>query len=271
MNNILTKNGFVDIPEEVSRILMKDYTVYEVFRVIKGVPLFLEDHYQRLVNSLMLQNTDVLLNYADFSEKAMQLIEVTHTTDGNIRFVILPEGEELNWYFAFVPAVYPNADNVRNGVDTELFEAERLNPNAKVLQKDVRFTANRLIEEHRLFEVLLVDHEGFITEGSRSNVFFVKGQMFYTAPAEMVLVGITRIKVFDCLKELGFPVVEKAIHLSELSSFEAVFLTGTSPKVLPVKSIGNLSFSSGHAGVRTLIQKYDELTEQYLTKFRQNR
>ena len=55
----------------------------------------------------------------------------------------------------------------------------------------------RLISDNKLYEVLLVDRNGRITEGSRSNVFFVKGNKFYTGPSAMVLVGITRKKYWN--------------------------------------------------------------------------
>lgn len=271
MDIILTAYGQVHEPEKISAILSEDYTVYEVFRVIQGVPLFLEDHFERLMKSVKLYGVVSPLNYNEFFQKSLELITLFGKNDGNVRFVILADEKAPSWYFAFIPAVYPDAEDVQDGVNTELFEVERENPNAKVLQKIVRFTANRLIEEHKVYEVLLVDHEGFITEGSRSNVFFVKGDVFYTPPASRVLVGITRQKVFDCLKELGYQIVEKSVHKSELNSLDVVFLSGTSPKVLPVKSIGGLSFSSEHSGVKALMRKYDEMINEYIENHKRNR
>jgi branched-chain amino acid aminotransferase len=246
------------------------FTVYEVFRVIGGIPLFLEDHYARLALSMQLQQLDNPLSYDDFLKKTLELIRINGKSDGNIRFAIVGEGAESSWYFAFLPATYPDVDDWVKGVDTELFVAEREKPNAKVLQKNVRFTANRLIDEHHVYEVLLVDHDGFITEGSRSNVFFVKGEVFYTAPASKVLVGITRRKVFVCLNELGFQIVEEAVHHSELKSFDAVFLTGTSPKVLPVRSIGEITFRVGHSAVGALMRRYDEIIAEYIKSRKPN-
>lgn len=264
MNIILSDKGPVQKSADVSAILKEDYTVYEVFRVIQGIPLFLEDHFSRLINSMKLEHIASPLTYKEFLQKTVGLISLSQKTEGNIRFVILSKGNGQFWYFTFIPAVYPAADEILNGVDTDLFEAERVNPNAKVLQKNVRYTANDLIAERKLHEVLLTDREGFITEGSRSNVFFVKGDVFYTAPASKVLVGVTRQKVFDCLRELNYPLVEQAVHKSELQLFDAVFLTGTSPRVLPIKSVGILNFNPGHERVRQVMKKYDEMIDAYI-------
>lgn len=271
MDIILTEFGQVRESGKVTALLNEDYTVYEVFRVMNGVPLFLDEHFDRLLKSVQIQKIETPLTYNEFFQMVLELIGISGKSEGNIRFVILAKEKKPSWYFAFIPAVYPDAYDVCKGVDTELFEAERVNPNAKVLQKYVRFTANRLIEEHQVYEVLLVDNEGFISEGSRSNVFFVKGDVFFTAPESRVLVGITRQKVFVCLNELGFQIIERAVHQSEMKSFDAAFLTGTSPKVLPVKSIGELSFSTVHHGVRALMRKYDEMIAKYIENQKKNR
>jgi branched-chain amino acid aminotransferase len=115
-----------------------------------------------------------------------------------------------------------------------------------------------------LYEVLLVDRHGRITEGSRSNVFFVKGNRFYTAPASQVLGGVTRKKVLQCLHGLGFTVIVEAVSAIEIGSFEAVFLTGTSPGVLPVNYIDAVYFKTDNPSVRQLMAQYDLMIEAYL-------
>jgi branched-chain amino acid aminotransferase len=147
-----------------------------------------------------------------------------------------------------------------------LLIAERENPNAKVIQNSVREKANQLILKHKLYEVLLVNGNGLILEGSRSNVFFVKDEVFYTAPASQILVGITRQKILECLNILDFPIIEEAINASEIDQFDAVFLTGTSPKVLPVRSIGNLIYNTKLPQVTKLIAQYNLLIDLYIQR-----
>jgi branched-chain amino acid aminotransferase len=133
-----------------------------------------------------------------------------------------------------------------------------------VIQNTVRESAIQLIANQKLYEVLLVDRNGLITEGSRSNVFFVKGEVFYTAQASLILEGITRQKVFECLNELGFQVIAEAVGVNEISRFDAVFLTGTSPNVLPVRSIGNQVFQPQLPSVKILIDHFNDLIAQYI-------
>jgi len=115
-----------------------------------------------------------------------------------------------------------------------------------VIQATIREGANKMIADQKLYEVLLVNRDNLITEGSRSNVFFVKDNVFYTAPASSVLVGVTRKKVIECLYKLEYMLVEEAVISSEIGNYDAVFLTGTSPGILPVQSIGNQIIDTSH-------------------------
>ena len=151
---------------------------------------------------------------------------------------------------------------------TGLLFVERENPNAKVIQNKVSEKANQLIADQKLHEVLLVDRNGKITEGSRSNVLFVKGNRFYTAPASMVLVGVTRMKVFECLDKLNFKVIQEAVSTSEIGTFDAVFLTGTSPKILPVNCIDTIQFPPKNHFVEQLMHRYDLMIDAYLKAHR---
>jgi branched-chain amino acid aminotransferase len=92
----------------------------------------------------------------------------------------------------------------------------------------------------------------------------VKNGVFYTAPASMVLIGITRLKVMECLVKLNFRIAEEAISVDRIGQFDAVFLTGTSPKVLPVVRIGNLNYSASNPSVLALIDEYNRMINNYI-------
>jgi branched-chain amino acid aminotransferase len=170
----------------------------------------------------------------------------------------------LRWAYFFISHSYPSEQEYLEGVSTDLLLVERKNPNSKIVQKSIREMADQLIADQKLYEVLLVDRDGKITEGSRSNVFFVKDEVFFTAPPSKVLVGITRQKVVECLKELGFEVIEKCVTTKEINSYDAVFLTGTSPKVLPVRSIGTIKYNTQLICLKRLMDCYENRIAQYI-------
>jgi len=262
----ITEKGIITEAEFLHETLNLESSVYEVIRVKDGIALFLEDHYLRLKNSLNLSNTDFDFPYDEFKKKIGELISLNQKKEGNIKFVLSAENLELNWAFAFIPHSYPTQEDYASGVSVGLLSAERINPSAKIIQSNLRAKANQIITENRYYEVILVDKDGMITEGSRSNVFFVKDGVFYTAPASKILEGITRSKVLECLQKLNFKVVEESVYASQIKEFDAIFLTGTSPKVLPISRVENYIFETDSKLVRKLIDCYDLMILDYIEK-----
>ena len=255
-----------DVVEEV-----KDFTdpegieIYEVVRVMEGVPLFLEDHLKRFYHSAWLLHLGIPLGAEKICYLLKKLIEVNQVKEGNIRFSWSwrPAGKFRAY---FISHYYPAVEDYRRGVVCGLLQAERHDPNAKVVQSNLRDVANRLMEEKGYYEVILVNGNGDITEGSRSNLFFVKNGYFVTAPASEVLPGITRKKMIDLLGTLGYPFMEQHISLADLSCMEAAFITGTSPKILPIRQVGELTIPVDHPSIRNLQNEYDRLIYNYIQK-----
>jgi len=264
MNIILTNRGVYPKNFSFENKINSSQPVYEVIRIIEGIPLFLEEHFGRLNHSLKIQDWKPAMEFEEFKDQIHQLIKLNQQEYGNVKFEFSSSGDETYWVFSFIPHSYPTPEDYRNGVRTDLVFDERKNPNAKVVQNKIREKSNQMIKEHNLFEILLVNRNGLITEGSRSNVFFVKDGIFYTAPSSMVLVGITRQKVMECLKILKFSVIEEAVSASQLAQFDAAFLTGTSPKVLPIRSIVNQEFNVQLMSVEKLIERYNNMIADYI-------
>lgn len=264
MNLILSNTGLMQESSYSGISFHSDQSVYEVVRVIDGIPLFLEDHFDRLAKSMKIQGLTFQMTFPDFKQNIAELVRVNRKMEGNIKFIYAVADVNIHWAFSFIPHSYPTSEEYQLGVVTDLFFAERLNPNAKVIQTGIRDKVTQMISDQKLYEVLLVDNYGLITEGSRSNVFFVKNDVFYTAPAIMILEGITRQKVLYCLNELDFSIVEKAVSVHEISQFEAAFLTGTSPKILPIRLIGSQEFHVRNNAVIKLMDRYNRMIQDYL-------
>jgi branched-chain amino acid aminotransferase len=232
--------------------------IYEVLRVVDGVPLFLEDHLSRFYKSAQLAGKTIRYSAAQINSFLSLLIEKDKVNNGNVLISC-----KTNLKAFFIAHKYPEISDYERGVVCGILEAERKNPNAKVFQTSVRQQANALIEKNEYYEVLLVDANGFITEGSRTNVFFIKEGKIITPTAQKVLLGITRQKTMECAAQLGFELEERNVRLDDLAAFEALFLTGTSPKILPVKSLGNFTFDSKNEVLQGLMRKYDLLINEY--------
>jgi branched-chain amino acid aminotransferase len=236
--------------------------VYEVIRVTNGVPLFLKEHLKRFFVSAKLARKFIRFTKDEIAGFIHQLIIENDVTDGNI---MLSNKIQLKAFF--ISHKYPAENWYTSGIACGVLHAERENPNIKVFQTPVRLKADEMIEREGFYEVLLVDQNGRITEGSRSNLFFVAGENLITPPGDEVLLGITRQKTIKLAEKSGIPVFEKEVLFRELNSFQAAFITGTSPKILPVLKIGDLYFDPQNKVVQHLRKEHDELIRQYILAF----
>jgi len=242
----------------------KGLSLYEVMRVVESKPIFLEDHLMRLQKSAKKIGQFIWLNYPELIEKIKLLISKNGVVEGNIKIVFNIQENNRNFYSYFVHHKYPEKHEYTEGVNTIIYNAERSNPNAKVYDHKLRSYTNTIIENPDIFEVILMDDLDHIREGSRSNLFFIKGNALVTAPDDDVLNGIVRKKVIEICERIGIPILKEKIAYSKLSDFDAAFLTGTSPQVLPIKSINMISFDVNHHLLKLLLETYRKELVNYL-------
>lgn len=230
-------------------------SVYEVVRVTDGRPVFLEEHYSRLEKSLAAMGRVPEFSCEELRECIADLVSESGIKDHNIKIEADVEGFSRLY---LSPTHYPEPEMYRTGVKTDLFRGERRSPNVKMMDRELREATDEVIRKGGLYEVLLVDRNGQITEGSRSNVFFIKDGEVFTAPAEKVLLGVTRSKIIEIIRAMGVTLHEEAVDAGDIGSFDAAFISGTSPKVLPIASAGETSFDVNEPILRKIMEKYDE-------------
>lgn len=245
-----------------------DQSVYEVIKIVGGIPLFIEDHLERLAHSMELTQIN---GTAPGSEAMIALIQTlcnkSQVFFGNaeLMFFNSPEGD-YQFLLGFIAHSYPAATDYLHGIGVGLFLSERNQPNAKVKNTETRIKANQYLKEHNYYEVLLYNQLNQITEGSRSNVFFIKSGQVYTAPDELVLKGISRKYVIQVIQEQELELVEKALTLEDLPDIEAAFLCGTSPGVIPIRSIEQHSLDYKNLLVKSIMLGFNFKVQRYLSE-----
>ncbi len=250
----------------------KNYkSVYEVVRVEKGVPLFIEDHIERFYNSGKLAGININISENRILVKIKALIESNRLITGLIKFIYQDAGDKNGMFSAWItPFYFPSKEQYNKGVELSVMHAERDNPSAKYANLSVRQKADEMIKKKNVFEVVLINNKNVITEGSRSNIFLLKKDLdlLFTPHENLVLKGVTRKKIFELAVKHGIDIFESEYYLNELPVFDTVFLTGTSPKVLPVRKIDDFEFDTENYILRFLQQEYDNLIAFYINNFR---
>lgn len=255
--------------------LVKDgKSLYEVIRIIKGVPLFLENHLNRLYNSAKITNLEVGYGIEEIKAVIRKLINCNNDFNGNVKIVFnYKENSAVNNNFLayFIGHSYPTDEQYKIGVPVILYHGERSNPNAKVINVSFREQVDREIKKKNVYEAILVDRYGNITEGSKSNIFMVKDNEVLTAPIETVLPGITRQTIIDLCEELQIKVSEKKINFSNINDIDGLFISGTSPKVLPINKVDEMNInSSSNKVILSIMEVYDNNIEKYVKAFKED-
>ena len=110
-------------------------------------------------------------------------------------------------------------------------------------------------------EAIMLDKNGFISEGSGENIFLIKNNTIYTPTVDHCLNGITRQSVMKIALDMGYEVVEKNLKIDELINSDEAFFTGTAVEITPISKIDEMVIGSGSRGpVTQKLQKtYEDI------------
>lgn len=245
----------------------KNTVIYEVVRIINHIPLFLEDHLKRLYNSAELENSKMLLKDIEIINSIKQSVNENQVENGNIKIEIhFSNGIQSLFLIYFIKHYYPTKYQYDNGVNVILHFIERKKPNAKILNLYYKKKVEAIIKGNLVYEVLLVNKKGFITEGSKSNVFFIKGNTLHTAPENLVLSGVTRKYIFEIAKKMTLDINEQSVNINNLEEFDSAFITGTSPKVLPIDRVNGYKFNVKNKLLIEIMNAYNHKIDSYIFK-----
>lgn len=240
-------------------------TVYELIRVQDGIAIFLEDHLDRFFRSAAYLDLPLPATAESIAERIYRLIAANQVGEQNLKFILgkNAQGQSMLWIF-FTQSIYPPKSYYEEGIATSLFRIERLDPNIKLIRSDYQKAVLQERQDKGVYELLLVDGNEEITEGSRTNVFFVKGNELYTPPAKAVLLGIVRKKVFEICKKRQIPINETAIPVEWVKDAEGAFVSGTGNNVLPISKIGTVAIPTmDNPVVQTIMADYAEMVRLY--------
>lgn len=246
--------------------------VYEVIRVMDGVPLFLEKHLARFRNSATILGYRLQFDDRYISSMLQRLISVNGCKYRNVRIIANRlDSPAQRIYAHYIASSYPDRSLIQSGVHTILFHSERSNPNAKSTNLKFRDHIADALSKHGAYEALLVNEKSEVTEGSRSNFFGVKGDTLYTPPLKSVLPGVTRAAVMELCGKLGLKIIEEPLTTDMLEEMDGLFITGTSPQVLPISSVDENKYDSPKNKIIAAVRlEYENTVRDYISSHRKS-
>jgi branched-chain amino acid aminotransferase len=247
--------------------LIGDDAIYEVAKIVNGIPLFFEAHMDRMRKSARLLNDQILKSDLEIIEEIKLLTKRNRIENINAKLLWAWIGNQPTFITYFIRSEYPGETAYQEGIHVILHQGEREQPNLKTIKGSFRDKVRRARERSGAYEALLLDDGGFITEGTRSNVFFIKAGIIYTPPADTVLLGITRHQVVTICEQAGVLVKEKKLHVDDLPFLDAAFITGTTVDILPIGSIEKRRIpSTSDPQLKNIIESYRHAVQEYIIK-----
>lgn len=235
------------------------YGCYEALRIRSGILYYPEFHEERLLRSAAILGIQHAIQPGNLVQALHQLVEANGIKDCNVKVLLFGrEGRHADWFAFLLPPLYPPADSSTAGVNCTLFHGERPFPAAKSLGVLVSTLAFRQAKARACWDALLVNRRGEITEGTRTNLFYVdttgnpdddndvsgSGRLspglcaVFTPPAVDALEGITRRTLLAALATAGMPAFERPLTVGEaISGRFTLMLTSTSTGVVPIHSL----------------------------------
>ena len=245
----------------------KNDVIYEVLRFIDSKPLFLEDHIERFTSSFLVNNEKKAAWMLLITRRIRVLVEENKISYGNLRFQF-NDYSPASFFAWMIPSKYPSDQQYYKGVTIKTYLGIRNKPNFKARNINLRRDVDNFIEENDIYEAILVNSKGFLTEGSRSNIFFIKDSILITPPLAMVLPGITRQKIIELIDANNLQFEERLIRIEDMKNYSTCFISGTSPKILPVTRINDIKMDVENKHLINLINLFNQQIDEYIKMFK---
>ena len=240
-------------------------SVYEVVKIVAGVPVFFEEHMQRMRRSASLMKVSLPESDKEVLEEIYLLLEKNRCENINVKLIRTRIGDEDYFLTYFIEPESLSRGEYTQGIHTILFQGERSKPHLKTVGSSFRERVKAAREQTGAYEALLVDDQGNITEGSRSNIFFIKNSQLLTPPAQTVLLGVTRKHVMNLCKSMKLHVQEELLNRGDISEISGAFITGTTVDIAPIRSIDDYTISSmENPHIQNIMRLYSDEVNAYI-------
>jgi len=243
--------------------------IYEVIRVYGGQCYMLAEHMERLTTSAKKIKLALPYEPQRIAANLQKLIAIEGIDNGEIylqitRGVFSPRNHQFPDPGTVQPVLTANAIPFERPT-----EMQQRGLNATVIPdqrwlhcdiKSISLLGNLLSLDEAIekgFDDALLQRDGFFTEASASNLWFVLEGKLYTHPdGPLVLPGITKIKVRELCGELGLSLQEEAVSITRLKDVQECFLTNSVWEIIPIVSVDGQLVGNGERGpITTLLQQ----------------
>ncbi len=235
------------------------------YKTVDGTAIFrLKEHTQRLFNSAKIFQMAVPFDFDTIVEAQKEVVRANKLEScylrpliwiGSEKMGVSARGNTIHVGIAAWPwGAYLGEDGLARGIRVKTSSFTRHHVNVSMVRAKASgyyinsILANQEVTAEGYDEALLLDTDGYVSEGAGENVFIVKNGKIYTPDLASCLDGITRDSVLTMARDLGIDIIEKRITRDEMYCADEAFFTGTAAEVTPIRELDNRQIGSGSRG-----------------------
>lgn len=244
--------------------------VYECEKNLSGI-FCLSWHVQRLFESAKIVGIKIPFEEKELEDAIVETVRINSVKSGYIRPIVFIGDGDMGLYAYTNPvhvaiAVWPwgtylGEEGLKNGIRAKISSFQRHYVNSSMAKAKVcgyyvnSILAKKEAKELGYDEAILLDSNGFVSEGAGENIFVVKDSKVFTPPPKSILPGITRRVVMMFFKDFQIDCVERDITRDELYIADEAFLTGTAAEITPIREIDGRKIGNGDFKITRMIQQ----------------
>lgn len=225
----------------------------------------LREHIDRLFDSCKMALLTPKFTREQIISACTETLRTNDMVDGYLRPIVFigdgamgiyaPQNPVRTAVIAWKWGTYLGEDALKNGIRAKISSFARLHVNVNLAKAKIsgQYVNSVIAKREAKFggydEAILLDVNGYVSEGSGENIFIVRKGVIHTPDLSCsILEGITRDSIITLAREMGMPVVEDRLTRDQLWLADEVFFTGTAAEVTPVREIDNRTVGEGTVG-----------------------
>jgi branched-chain amino acid aminotransferase len=235
------------------------------YKTIDGTAIFrLQEHTQRFFNSAKIFQMQLAYSPEELMQAQKDIVRLNELDAcylrpiawlGSEKMGVAARGNTVHVAIAAWPwGAYLGEEGITKGIRVKTSSFTRHHVNVSMVRaKASGYYINSILANSEATadgydEALLLDTEGYVSEGSGENVFMVRNGVLYTPDVASCLDGITRDAILTIARDEGIEVKEKRITRDEMYCADEAFFTGTAAEVTPIRELDRRIIGNGCRG-----------------------
>ena len=235
------------------------------YKISKGGAVFrLKDHIDRLFKSAKIFEIEIPFDENVIFDAVIESIKKNSLHSCYIRPLVFYGPEKMglstkgcsvnvmvaSWHWG----TYLGEEGLSKGIKVKTSSFTRHHVNSALVRAKAcgyyinSILAHQEVSRYGYDEALILDTDGYVSEGAGENIFIVRNGMLITTDLSTCLEGITRDTVITLAKNLNIKLIEKRITRDEIYTSEEAFFTGTAAEITPIVSLDDRIIGSGRLG-----------------------